>query len=210
MHAFKANLFFWFFYVVSYALSLIQLFFKCWVLAKRITENVWASFECMWECSQLTMCFKFLYYIIMYKSNSNENVQFFFMGIVRRHFLIVHAMHHKYWVLQKRVWGQSSPLQSTKQEFEETQKWLHFCIANKKTVASVQSNVIVTFVLWDCVFLWTFGFHLKKKNTWCKIMFLATSVDPMIGTRSMTMYFDLKIKYRKTKENISLLWLADL
>ena len=164
MHAFKANLFFWFFYVVSYALSLIQLFFKCWVLAKRITENVWASFECMWECSQLTMCFKFLYYIIMYKSNSNENVQFFFMGIVRRHFLIVHAMHHKYWVLQKRVWGQSSPLQSTKQEFEETKKWLNFCNANKKQLLRF-NRMLLWHLSFEIVFFFEHLDFISKRKT---------------------------------------------
>ena len=86
----------------------------------------------------------------------------FFEDLAMRHFQIVHATHHKYWSFVKKIVLRAIIFtQSTQQDIWETTEMIRFLHCEQKTVASVQSVVIVTFVLWD-VFLWTFGFHLNK------------------------------------------------
>ena len=105
MHAFKANLYSFLIFLCCqlYAFSLIQLFSKCWVWAKRITENVWASFVCMfvWVCALanilLQKCVLYNRIILQFKWKHS-----IWSGTLqKRHFVRVHAMLHKYWLLQK-------------------------------------------------------------------------------------------------------------
>ena len=142
----------------------------------------------MWECSQLTMCFKFLYYIIMYKSNSNENVPFFFMGIVIRHFLIVHAMHHKYWILQKSLRAIISSSKYKTRIWGNTET-IRFLQCEQKNICSGSIECYCDICpLRFCFFFEHLDLIFTKINTWCKIMFLSTSVDPSI--RNQWIYLD--------------------
>ena len=111
----------------------------------------------------------------------------------KRHFVRVHAMLHKYWLLQKKyLWGQSSLSKVHNRILEKQQKWLGFCIENKKQLLQFNQMFFWHLSFEILFFLWTFGSHLHKDKHLMQDN-VSFNIRWPFDTKSIDFYLDLEI-----------------
>ena len=191
MHSRQIYILFWFFYVVSYMPSL--------------SFNYFLSVE-FWPKGLLKMCEHRLYIcaladILLQKCVLYNRIRLQFKWqhstwsgtLQKRHFVRVHAMLHKYWLLQKiYLWGQSSLSKVHNRILKKQQKWLDFCIENKKQLLQFNQMFFWHLSFEILFFLWTFGSHLHKDKHLMQDN-VSFNIRWPFDTKSIDFYLDLEI-----------------
>ena len=190
MHSRQIYILFWFFCVVSYMPSLSFNYFlsvEFWPKGLlKICEHRLCMCDFVWVCALANIL---LQKCVLY---NRIRLQFKWQHstwsgtLQKRHFVRVHAMLHKYWLLQKiYLWGQSSLSKVHNRILKKQQKWLDFCIENKKQLLQFNQMFSDICPLRFCFFFEHLDLIFTKINTWCRIMFRSTSVDPSTRNQSI-------------------------